>query len=289
MEIQIPLVLFTSFLAWSIGIFSTQSVLALKKQGKEIQVPALICSLVVLVIGGISVVFHLTHPFSIFNGFGHITSGITQELIAIVVLVIVMVLYFLMMRRSEDGDVPQWLAIVALVVCVALVVAMGHSYMMASRPTWDNIVQMLSLLGGACVLGPATVAILAAQKKVDIAPIAKYNLIGAAINAVLSVVFMIYMQVACGSLQSFDYYYDPTHPLYALQSGATVGLFSGSATAYSVLVLVGIVVSLIGAFAIKNKKNQAAMGALVLVGGLVSVIFLRVLMYVMGVTMFMLY
>jgi anaerobic dimethyl sulfoxide reductase subunit C (anchor subunit) len=68
-----------------------------------------------------------------------------------------------------------------------------------------------------------------------------------------------------------------------------VGLFSGSATAYSVLVLVGIVMSLIGAFAIKNKKNQAAMGALVLVGGLVSVIFLRVLMYVMGVTMFMLY
>ena len=65
MEIQIPLVIFTSFLAWAAGIFGTQCILALQKRGGAVQLPALICSAVVLVVGGIAVVFHLTfgyHP-----------------------------------------------------------------------------------------------------------------------------------------------------------------------------------------------------------------------------------
>ena len=122
MEIQIPLVIFTSFLAWAAGIFGTQCILALQKRGGAVQLPALICSAVVLVVGGIAVVFHLTHPFNLFNGFGHITSGITQELIAIVLLAVVMVLFFLMLRRSEDSTVPQWLAVVGLVVVLVLIV-----------------------------------------------------------------------------------------------------------------------------------------------------------------------
>ena len=44
MEIQIPLVIFTSFLAWAAGIFGTQCILALQKRGGAVQLPALICS-----------------------------------------------------------------------------------------------------------------------------------------------------------------------------------------------------------------------------------------------------
>ena len=43
MEIQIPLVIFTSFLAWAAGIFGTQCILALQKRGGAVQLPALIC------------------------------------------------------------------------------------------------------------------------------------------------------------------------------------------------------------------------------------------------------
>ena len=148
MEIQIPLVIFTSFLAWAAGIFGTQCILALQKRGGAVQLPALICSAVVLVVGGIAVVFHLTHPFNLFNGFGHITSGITQELIAIVVLAVVMVVYFVYLRRGGDeAKVPAWLAAVGLVLAVVLVAVMGHSYMMASLPAWDSVLQIASLLG----------------------------------------------------------------------------------------------------------------------------------------------
>ena len=182
MEIQIPLVIFTSFLAWAAGIFGTQCILALQKRGGAVQLPALICSAVVLVVGGIAVVFHLTHPFNLFNGFGHITSGITQELIAIVLLAVAMVLFFLMLRRSEDDTVPQWLAVVGIVVVLVLIVAMGHSYMMPSLPAWDTVLQLLSLLGAACVMGPATVAFIGAAKGVEIEGIGLLTVIGAAVN-----------------------------------------------------------------------------------------------------------
>lgn len=290
MEIQIPLVIFTSFLAWAIGIFGTQCILALRKQGEAIQVVSLFTSVIVLAVGGIAVVFHLTHPFNLFNGFGHTTSGITQELIAIVLVVVVMVLYFLMLRRSGNNTVPAWLAVVGLIACAILAVAMGHSYMMNARPAWNNILQLLSLVGAACVLGPSTVAVIAAVKKTEIASLGLFNVVGACVNAVLTVAFMVAMQVSASAFQSFAYYFDPTHPNHAMASGADVSLFSGSCLAATVIVIIGLVVSLAAAFAAKKQgKNQMVLGSVIMIAGLVCAIALRVCMYAMGETLFMLY
>lgn len=290
MEIQIPLVIFTSFLAWAVGIFATQAVLALQKKGGEIQVPSLILAVIVLAVGGIAVVFHLTHPFNLFNGFGHLTSGITQELIAIVILAVVMVLYFLMLRRSGDNTVPAWLAILALVAGLILIVAMGHSYMMPSRPAWNSILQLLSLLGAACVLGPATVAIVAGIKKVELAELGTLNIAGSVTNGILAAAFLAAMSVAGGSFQSFGNYFDSTHPNYAMKHGSDVSLFSGDALGATLLVVCGIVVSIIGAFAGKKANNKwLTWGSAILAAGCICTFALRVAMYVMGETMFMLY
>jgi anaerobic dimethyl sulfoxide reductase subunit C (anchor subunit) len=289
MEIQIPLVIFTSFLAWSAGLFSTQCIMALKKKGAEVQLPALVVSFVVLVVGGIAVLFHLRHPFNIFNGFGHITSGITQELIAIALLVVVMVLFFLMMRRSGDNTVPAGLAIAGLVVVVILVIAMGHSYMLASKPAWDSILQLLSLLGAACVLGPASFALIAALKNVEVPELGLFNLVGSIVNAVLTVGFLVSMQVSTSSLQSFAYYFDPTHPNYSLKSGATYSVLNGDALAPFIFVVLGVVVAIIGAVLGKKQGNWKVWGSVIVVAGLVSALALRTLMYVMGVSIFMLY
>ena len=86
MELQWPLILFTTLVAWSAGLFGTQALMAVFGVGKRAQVPAWVASAVLLAAGGIAVFFHLEHWERIFNGFGHLTSGITQELIAIVVL-----------------------------------------------------------------------------------------------------------------------------------------------------------------------------------------------------------
>mgnify|MGYP002230987523 CR=1 FL=1 len=71
--------------------------------------------------------FHLEHWERIFNGFGHLTSGITQELIAIVVLAVAAVAYLVMLRKSDDGaSVPKWLALLSVALSVVLVAVMAH-------------------------------------------------------------------------------------------------------------------------------------------------------------------
>jgi DMSO reductase anchor subunit len=86
MELQWPLILFTFFMCLSSGILFAQSVLALKGEGRAFQNTSLVASFVAMVVGGIAVFLHLQHWERIFNGFGHITSGITQELIGVVLL-----------------------------------------------------------------------------------------------------------------------------------------------------------------------------------------------------------
>ena len=127
MELQWPLILFTTLLAWSAGLFATQCIYALRGTGAKAQMPAWIVSAVLLVVGGIAVFFHLEHWERIFNGFGHITSGITQELIAIVVLAVVAVIYLVYLRKNE-GAAPKWIAIVGIVVSVVL--------LSRSSPSW---------------------------------------------------------------------------------------------------------------------------------------------------------
>ena len=78
MELQWPLIIFTTLVAWSAGLFGTQALMAVFGVGKKAQVPAWVCSAVLLAAGGIAVFFHLEHWERIFTGFGHLTSGITQ-------------------------------------------------------------------------------------------------------------------------------------------------------------------------------------------------------------------
>ncbi len=165
MELQWPLILFTTFVAWSAGLFATQCVMACKQAAPKTQTLSWVAAAVLLVVGGIAVFLHLEHWERIFNGFGHITSGITQELIAIVVLAVVAIVYLVFLRKSDDGgSVPRWLAIVGIVVSAVLVIVMAHSYMMPARPAWDSPFWVLCVLGNACVLGPATFLILMSVK-----------------------------------------------------------------------------------------------------------------------------
>lgn len=289
MEIQIPLVIFTSFLAWAAGIFGTQCILALKKQGGAVQMPALITAVVLLAVGGIAVVFHLTHPFNLFNGFGHLTSGITQELIAIVLLAVAMVLFFLMLRRSGDNTVPQWLAIVGLVLVLVLIFAMGHSYMMPSLPAWDSVLQLLSLLGAACAMGPATVAFIGAVRHEELPNIGLLAVIGAAVNAVLSAAFLFAMEASSATFQSFAYYFDPTHPNVPMASPESVSIFTGDSLTAFVVTAVALVVALAGALIGKKGNDWKVWGVVVALAGLACAVALRILMYTMGETLFMLY
>ena len=233
MELQWPLILFTTLVAWSAGLFGTQALMAVFGVGKKAQVPAWVCSAVLLAAGGIAVFFHLEHWERIFNGFGHLTSGITQELIAIVVLAVVAIVYLVLMRKSDDGaSVPKWLAWVSVALSVVLVAVMAHSYTMAARPAWDSALWILYVLGNACVLGPATFALLSAlaaggprdqpaERAADAgAPAGLAALAGAALNALAALAFAAFLQLSAGSFADVGLYFDPTHPTKAMADAA---------------------------------------------------------------------
>ena len=217
MELQWPLILFTTLTAWGCGVLGGAGALALKGAGKKSQQLLAILSCVLLAVGGIAVFFHLQHWERIFNGFGHITSGITQELIAIVVFVVIAVAYFVMARKSDDGGtLPKGMAWVAIAISVILAAVCAHSYMMPARPAWDSVFEVLSIVGAACLLGPATCAVVLAAKGEEIGECGLPAVAGSAIGAVCTVAYAAFIQLSAGAFSQVGYYFDPTHPTKAV-------------------------------------------------------------------------
>lgn len=309
MELQWPLILFTLFMAWSAGVFGTQALLSLRGAAHAIQMPALITSVALMAIGGIAVFFHLEHWERIFNGFGNPTSGITQELVAIVITLIVMIAYFVILRRNGNDDsakagpnageahaekvVPTWLAVVAIAMSAVLVVVMSHSYNMDARPAWNTPLLWLAYLGNAVLLGPLTCSIIADAKRVEIPCLISWTLWGAVLNAVFSVAYSIAVFASASSFTQVGYYWDPTHPNYPIVDATqAANILSGDA---AVLFWVGIVI--VGCLApvvcaAMSKRKLSASKALSIVGlacGIVGAVCLRSVFYLAGASVFMYY
>ena len=301
MELQWPLIIFTTLVAWSAGLFGTQALMAVFGVGKKAQVPAWVCSAVLLAAGGIAVFFHLEHWERIFNGFGHLTSGITQELIAIVVLAVVAVAYLVLMRKSDDGaSVPKWLAWLSVALSVALVAVMAHSYTMAARPAWDSVLWILYVLGNACVLGPATFLLLSAlaaggpgdqpaERAAGAgAPAGLAALAGAAANALATLAFAAFLQLSAGSFADVGLYFDPTHPTRAMaDAAATVG--AQAPLLWLGVVAVGAIVPLAAAFVGRRTGNWKLWAPVAIAAALVGAVCMRVAFYNLGLSVFMFY
>lgn len=292
MELQWPLIVFTTLVAWSAGLFGTQALMAAFGVGKKAQVPAWIASAVLLAVGGIAVFFHLEHWERIFNGFGHITSGITQELIAIVVFVIVAVAYFVMARKSADGGtLPKWMAVLAIVISVVLAAVCAHSYMMPARPAWNSVLEVLSIVGAACLLGPATVAVALAAKGEDAAELGAPAVVGSAVGAVCTAAYAAYVQMSAGSFTEVGCYFDPTHPTKAMvDAGAAIG--DQAALLWLGAVAIGAIVPLACCLLAKKKGGAASwklFGAVAIIAALAGAICLRVAFYGAGLSVFMFY
>ncbi len=216
MEIQWPLILFTFFNCLAGGIFLMQGILTLSGKGKAMQLASCISAIVALAIGGLSVFFHLQHPLRMLNGFGHITSGITIELIFVIVFAIAVVLYFLMMRRSEEGVAPKWCAVLAIVVSLALPFATGDSYLMSAIPVWDTMLLPLYYVVATVMLGGLAAMIIAGATKADDAVklSATVAFIGAVVCAVVSVIYAVAISGMGANYTEMQYYLMSAIPVW---------------------------------------------------------------------------
>lgn len=293
MELQWPLILFTTFMAWSAGLFATQSFFAIKGEGKKAQMTAWIVSAVLLVVGGIAVFLHLEHWERIFNGFGHITSGITQELIAIVVLAIVALVYLVFLRKSEDGaSVPTWVAVLGIAASAALLVVMTHSYMVPARPAWDSVFQILCILGNACILGPATMALLCAMKGEPTPFAAQVAFLGGALNTGAALAYGVAIQMCASAFPDFGGTFlmmDPTKPV--VDVAASTGVLAGDPAMLFWLgaILVGALAPMVAAFLAKKGKAPVACFGAAAVCAVVGAVCMRVVFYMAGIPVFVLF
>ena len=289
MEIQWPLILFTFFNCLAGGIFLMQGVLTLAGKGKAMQLPSCIAAIVALAVGGLSVFFHLENPLRMLNGFGHITSGITIELIFVIVFAIAVVLYFLFMRRSEDGVAPKWCAVLAIVVSLALPFVTGESYLMAAIPVWDTMLLPLYYVVATVMLGGLSALIIAGATKCDDAVklSATVGFIGAILVACVSVIYAVAITGMAEHYTEIEYYFDPTLPDVPMRQASDITdaiLFGEFAVSFWLgNIVVGCAVPAVLAALVMAGKIGAdkalAMGVIALVCAIVGTIVWRVLLY----------
>lgn len=285
MHIEWTLIIFTTLIAWSAGLFASQAILAFKGKAKDSQMLSWVISAVLLIIGGIAVFFHLQHWERIFNGFGHLSSGITQEFIGIVILGIVALLYLIMMRKSEDGkSTPKWLCIVAVIVCVALVCITAHSYMMTARPAWDSLMWLLFMIGNACSLGPITLALIMAIKNDSLNLIGMLALVGSLIGLVGCVAYAIQLQIVPSSFVNIPYHFDSTNPIKPLVDAAA-SVAAAMPLIWGVGVLLGGVLPVVMVFLAKKKgesKNWRIFAGVAVTSAFAGAIALKVCFFQIG-------
>ncbi len=312
MELQWPLILFTFFNCLTGGIILTQGVLTLVGKGKKMQLASLVATLVSLAVGGIAVTMHLENPMRIFNAFGALlggngtdVSGITLELWAIVVVFVILVLSFLFMRRSEEGLIPKWCAVLCIVGGIALPVVTGDSYLMESLPSWDTPLLPLYYLANALLLGGlAALVISIATKCEDANPTClKIACVGALATLVVTIIYAVYISMTGDSYTDATYYFDPTLPDVGMvdTESYTSGILSG---AYAVLfwlgnVIVGCVVPAVfalagatgklAAFKLGDGNRLLAATIVVIVCAVIGSFVWRCLLYLVAIHVFPFY
>jgi DMSO reductase anchor subunit len=292
MELQWPLMIFTLLICLGAGSFAVAGLLAALKKSPEVQLPAVIAALVFVVAGGIASFLHLQHWDRAFNGFGHISSGITQELIGIAVFVIVAVIYLVLLRK---GELPAWIGWIALGVSVLLVIVMSNSYNMAARPLWNTPLLWLYYLANAVLFGSLAVALIAAVKKTDAKLALQLSLAGGALTLVATAAYALYIPSTASAFTSVGSYFDPTHPTKAMADPAAAlsGFLSGDlALLFWVgVVIAGVLIPLLLAFlALKKSATPLlALAAISLVVAIAGAVCFRVIFYALGFSVFVFY
>lgn len=228
MEVQWPVILFTFFSCLAAGIFFVLGVLNLAGRGKKMQTVSLVFSLLFAVVAAVCVLGRLQHVERIFNGFGNLTSGVTVELIALIVFAVVLVLYFLMMRRDESGMAPKWCGVMAIVVGLGLPLAACRSYSMAAVPAWETPLLPTYYLVNMMLLGGLAVLIIAAAVKEDDSAVVKYCSLVSLLGAVgCLVITLVYAATVAGTVS--------TQSAYSMSSA----YYGGSAAATSTATIMG--------------------------------------------------
>lgn len=289
MTVQWPLVIFTLFLCITSGILGGISIMALQNKGENVRRKAIIASAITLVAGGIASFMHLQHWERIFNGFGHITSGITQELIGVVVLAVLIIIWFIFIQSKKK--IGRALPIVTLICAIGMIVVTGHSYLMEGRPGW-NIGLLLFYLGNGCLWGGLAVWLLEAISegsdfKADDVKIAFW---GTLIQLICEVLYIPFL--ASAHIADFGYYANvysmTTTPLH-IDSLATYAVAGPGALMFWISIVATLIVLACTIAAKRKAGSNKVLLTVAIICAIVASITFRVLLYQVGFSLTVIY
>jgi anaerobic dimethyl sulfoxide reductase subunit C (anchor subunit) len=293
MEIQWPLIIFTLCITLASGLLGGLGLLGLLKKpvSKKAARVVIIAAAAVLIVGGAASFLHLQHWDRAFNGFGHLTSGITHEMIGAVVMLILLLVAFMLLRKAEA--LPSWMNGIAAVFAIVFTLLLANSYYMPARPAWATFALFLYYLAQTLLLGSVGLwVILAGMKEESASVLTKWT----AATAVLQlVVLAIYAGVIAGTASQFPQwgaYFDWTAPnrpatnfdlIGKLISGEAAPLFWGGA-----IVAGGVIPALLGFFQRKASGDAGtatiALAFVAVVCALGGGVAFRAALYLLGNT-----
>jgi anaerobic dimethyl sulfoxide reductase subunit C (anchor subunit) len=264
--------------------------LALLGKGQKLQIPAVAIALVAVVIGGIASFLHLQHWDRAFNGFGNLASGITQELIGIVVFFIILVVYFVV---SRQGATPKWAGACALIISVALVIVMTNSYLMPARPAWSTPLLYLFYLSQMVAAGGAVLWLLSSVVGAEDSGVlaARITAIGGGLVVISLAAYAVYASTI--SLPAVGNYFDPTDPTKPMVATSGYGseMLMGSLAVYFWVALLagGVVAAVLGFLKWKQGDNGLAFGTIALICVMVGGVTFRAALYALASSAFVFY
>jgi anaerobic dimethyl sulfoxide reductase subunit C (anchor subunit) len=292
MEVQWQLIFFTLLVCLGSGTFATCGLLAIFGKDAEIRLPALVVSLAAMIIGGIASLFHVQHWERMFNGFGHLASGITQEIIGLALVCIAIVVYFVVSRK---GKTPKWAGWMAIVISIIMIIAMAHSYVLPSRPLWDSPLLYVYYLANFILLGGLTVALLCGLKGVEAKLPAMVALVGGALQVIGAIGYAIFIPTLASKFSIVEFYFDPNTPTKQMLDPNAI--FSNYLTGDGLLLfwggalVLGALIPLIAAFFARQKSGMTLAGVtgVAAVCAIAGGIAFRVVLYVLGFSLFIFY
>lgn len=145
---------FTLFACLAAGVLAVQAYLALTGRGEGLTVPALAIAGVAVAASVASFMVRVQHWERFFKVFANLGSGITQAVLATVVLLAVVVVWAVVLGRT--GETPRALAAAALALCLGAAFVLGRYHATPTRMalSWGMSAFYLvnAVLLGACAL-----------------------------------------------------------------------------------------------------------------------------------------
>ncbi len=202
-DVQWPLVIFSILcglggtLACSIGVAELM--------GKTLRTRfvASIVSCALMVVGGLAVVAHLALPLNAFYAVANVFSfsGISLELIMLVITFVVMFAYTILLKREVSAGVYKVCAVAAIIAGLLLAYVCGHGYVIQSRAYWDTELLPLAYMGTVLPAGAFLYLAIAAKTEtelVELKSLKVYVIVTIAVSIVTSVAYLAFLGDACG-------------------------------------------------------------------------------------------